>query len=143
MLLLKALVNLVNRRIDILIVKFWALDITSRDMPSVELGEVDAILEQRISNGLQVHVMAVRGKLHAIRQAPRNILQESGSKPRVSISDHPTDNELRIGIQRGEGPGITANARSGHFRRDVLLLRPNKAPYFVDLNSPSRDNCEE
>ena len=89
-----------------------------------KLGEVDSILEQRIGNGLQVHVVAVRGELHAIRQAPRNILQESSSKPRVSVSNHPRDNQLRLGFNRYEGS-----------RR---LRKPAQRPFPVSRSFASR-----
>src|SRR6266704_3411983 len=67
-----------------------------------ELGEVDSILKQRISNSLQIHVVAVRGELHAIRQAPRNIPKKLGSKPRISPSNHPTNDNLCLSINGRE-----------------------------------------
>jgi hypothetical protein len=102
-----------------------------------ELSKVDSIFKQRIGNRLQIHVVAVSSQLNSIRQSLGNILQESGSKPRVSVSNHPRDNKLRIGVDGREGPGVSADARSGHFGRNVLLLRSDERPYLVDLNTLS------
>ena len=53
-----------------------------------EHGIVDSRTE-RIANGGQVHPMAVRGQLNAIRQSRLNVLKERRRKPRVSLSYHP------------------------------------------------------
>src|SRR3989442_2920467 len=57
-----------------------------------ELREVD-IIRERINHRVQIHLMSIRGELHAIRQAPGDILKKLGRKPRVSPSNKPADNK--------------------------------------------------
>jgi len=89
---------------------------------------------ERILNGCQIHLVAVCGQLDAVRQPRLNVLKERGCKPRVSLSYHPTDNQLAICVNRGERPHVAANAITRDLLfRDVLLLAGDERSDLVDL----------
>jgi hypothetical protein len=92
------------------------------------------IIREGINYGIEVHLVAVCRKLHAVRQAPGNILKELGSKPRISPSNHPTDNQLRLRFDGNKRPSVASDPLSGDLRRHVLLLTANKTPDLVNLN---------
>jgi hypothetical protein len=55
---------------------------------------------------------------------------------RVSLSCRPTDNQLRIRVNRRKGPYIAANAAPLDLLfRDVLGLASDERPDFIDLNA--------
>ena len=93
------------------------------------------IAAKRIRDGVQVHLMSVRSELNAIRQALGNILKELRRMPGFPPTNKPTDNQLRVRVNRGERPNVTADALLRHFERDVLLLGVAERPNFIDLNA--------
>jgi hypothetical protein len=103
-----------------------------------QLRVVDLIREG-INNRVQIHLMAVCRKLNAIRQAPGDILKKLGRKPRVSPSNLPIDYELCLSVDGRKRPHVTANPFIGHFHRDILLLRADERPNFINLNTLSGD----
>ena len=85
-------------------VALLSLRIVAEDLH--QLREVDRLAE-RIRNGSQVHLVAVRGQLDSIRQPASYILKEVRCTPRVPLAYSPTDNQLRLRVNRGEGPNVT------------------------------------
>ena len=105
----------------------------------VELSEVDPVTEG-IRNGSQVHPVAVRGQLDSIRQTSCNILKEVRCTPRVPPAYGPANNQLRIRINRGEGPNVASVAHAlPHLLRDVLLFRIAERPNLIDLDALRSD----
>jgi hypothetical protein len=83
--------------------------------------------------------MAVRGQLDSVRQSASYILKEIRCTPRVPPAYGPTDNELRVRINRGEGPDVPSiSSALPHGRRHVLLLGRDKAPNLIDLDALRR-----
>jgi hypothetical protein len=55
--------------------------------------------------------------------------------PIVTPAREPRRDQFRVGIDRGPGPHV-ASIRRGFFgARDVLLLRVDECPDFIDLNA--------
>ena len=83
--------------------------------------------------------MAVRGQLDSIRQPTGYILKEVRRTPRVPPAYGPTDDQLRIRVNRGEGPSVpSVTGAVPHGRRHVLLLGVAKAPNLIDLDALRR-----
>ena len=86
-----------------------------------------------IGDRRQVHFVAVRSQLNAIRQALLNVLKELSRTPRVPNANHPTDNELGLSLNRGERPNVSAYALFQLLDRDLLLLATHEDPNLIDL----------
>ena len=97
------------------------------------------IIGKGINHGIQVHLVAVRGELHAIRQASGHVLKEIGRKPRISPTYRPTDNQLRLCFDGNKRPDIASDTLRGDLRRHVLLLAADEAPNLINLNSLGRN----
>jgi exodeoxyribonuclease III len=96
---------------------------------------VDASAE-RILNGGQVHPVAVRGQLNAVRQPGLNVLKEYRCKPRVSLPHQPADNEFRLGFNGSEGPNVSTDTVSLDFLLGyVFLFTADKRPDFINLHA--------
>ena len=94
------------------------------------------LISKRVRNGKQVHLMAVRGQLDSIRQSASYILKEVRCTPRIPPAYGPANNKLRIRVNRGEGPDVSAIAYAiPHLGRRVLLLGITKAPNLIDLDT--------
>jgi hypothetical protein len=115
-------------------VTFFAFRIVAVDFH--ELREVD-LLTERIRHGSQVHLMAVRGQLDAIRQVARNILKEIRCSPGVPPSYQPRDYQLRLRFDGHKRPDIATDTGFHLFDGHLLLLAANEAPNFVALNALS------
>jgi hypothetical protein len=63
-------------------------------------------LPERIGNGGQIHLVAVRSQLHAIGKARGYILKEVRCIPGVPPSRKPANNQLAIGIDCDKRPRI-------------------------------------
>ncbi len=104
-----------------------------------QLGVVD-LFARCIRDSRQIHLVTVRGQLDSIRKSACNILKEVRRTPRVPPANSPTDNELRLGVNRCEGPNVSRVAYTlPHLRRSVLFLRVAEAPDFIDLNTLRSD----
>lgn len=115
-----------------------AVPSVSFKVTSIDLDEHRVVYAalKRVGHGIQVHLMAVRRQLDAIRQTRFNITKELSSKPRVSPSNHVADDQLRFGINRGERPNVATNAVPlNFFNGHMLLLAANERPDFIGLNA--------
>jgi hypothetical protein len=115
----------------------WAVALLCLRIVAVNLHKlrvVDVRFEG-IGHGVQIHLMAVRGQLDAIRQTRRNVLKELCRTPGIPPANHPTDNELGLSLNRRERPNISADPLLHLFRRDLPLLATHKTPDLIDLNA--------
>jgi hypothetical protein len=78
--------------------------------------------------------VAVRSQLNPIRQTARNVVEKRFGRLSIPIPNHPTQDQLAIGVNCYERPGITSEALSGKRRGNVLGLRGYEAPKLIDLN---------
>src|ERR1035438_2153933 len=92
-------------------------------------------LRKRIRDSHQIHLMAIRGQLDSIRQTAFNVLKERRRTPGIPPSNHPRNYELGLRFNRGERPNVSARPCFRLGSGDILLLAPNKRPYFIDLNA--------
>src|ERR1017187_3378373 len=84
----------------------------------------------------EIHLMPVCRHLNKIRETARYVIQEVLSRFGIAWPDHPTDYQFGIGVNGYEGPRISSVAGTGNNSgSDVLLLRGDKGPQFVDLNT--------
>jgi hypothetical protein len=77
------------------------------------------LIPERIRDGGQIHLVAVRGQLDSIRQPASYILKEVRCTPRVPPAYQPTDNKLRVRVNRREGPNVSADTGFHFLDRDV------------------------
>ena len=83
------------------------------------------LVRKRIRDGAQIHFVAVRCDLDAIRHPRCHVLKERASKPGVPVSNHPTKNKLRICVNCHKRPDIADNPIPLKlFQCDVLSLQP-------------------
>ena len=90
---------------------------------------------ERIRDGHQIHLVAIRGQLDSIRQAAFNVLKECGRTPGIPPSDHPRNHELGLRFNRSERPNVSASPSFRLGSGDVLFLAPDKRPDFINLNA--------
>lgn len=103
-----------------------------------KLREVD-ILSKLLRDSIQVHLMAIRGQLDAIRQTRGNILKKLRCTPGVPPSAKPAQHQLAISVDCSKGPNVTSKAYTlPHLRRGVLVLGIAEAPDLIDLDALGR-----
>ena len=103
-----------------------------------QLREVNPVAE-RVGNRRQIHLVAVRGQLDSIRQPASYVLKKVRRTPRIPPTYHPTDNEFRVRVDRGEGPNVPSIANAlPHLRRGVLFLGVTERPNLIDLDALRR-----
>lgn len=83
----------------------------------------------------QVHLVAVRRQLNAVRHALGDILQEVRRAARVTKADQPAQDQLALRFNRNERPDIAREPTSRHLRRDMLLFRAHEGPDFINLDT--------
>jgi hypothetical protein len=116
---------------------FWRTVLTLFNTPAArrvaidlhELREINIRPAERGFNGDEIMLEPVGRELNPIGKPPLKVVNEGVC---------PAANELGIGIERRPSPNV-----SGAFRRrlgvdDVLVLRVDKAPDFVALNTLGR-----
>jgi hypothetical protein len=92
------------------------------------------VLSERVRDGQQVHLMAVRGQLDSVRQSAFNIPKKLRCTPGIPQSNHPGNNQFGLCFNRGERPNVAANPSVHLLCGHVLLLAANEAPNLIDLN---------
>jgi hypothetical protein len=96
-----------------------------------------------MGNGVQVHLVAVRGQLHAIRKASLNIPKEIRCIPGVPPSSKPANCQLGIRIKSNKRPNIASIAAILEMLRlYVLGLGSHEAPNLIDLDALRGDIAE-
>jgi hypothetical protein len=91
------------------------------------------------ATAVKVHLVAIGRQLDTVCQSAFNVLKEGGSTPAVSPCRHPTDNQLALRFNCGEGPDVARKSRCIDFGRHLFLLAVAKAPDFVDLHALGGD----
>src|ERR1022692_5339980 len=97
------------------------------------------IFRERIGYSRQIHLVAVRGQLHAVRQPACNVLKELRRTPGVPPSCQPRQDKLALGFNCGERPNVATDPGFHLGESDVLLLAPDKRPDLIDLNPLGRN----
>jgi len=87
---------------------------------------------------VQISSESIARKLDAIRQARRQIQHEIARRGRIAIADHPRTNQFSVGVHRYPRPNVTSMAECGTHWSNVLLLRANERPNFVNLDAITR-----
>src|SRR5208283_5895919 len=104
---------------------------------SIDLDQLRVVnaLSESIGDRRQVHLVAVRSQLHPVGETTGNSLKELGSEPSIPATYEPVNDELCVGVDGNENPSVSGEAAIvEHLRRDVLLLRADERPDFVNLD---------
>ena len=97
------------------------------------------VFSERIRDGIQVHLMAIRGQLDSVRQAAFNVPKELRRTPGIPPSYQPRNDQLGLRFNRRERPNVAAYSGFQLLFRNVLLLAADETPDFVNLD-PLRGN---
>ena len=117
-------------------VAFLSLGIVAVDLYKHRVVDVSA---ERIRDGSEIHLMAVRGQLDAIPEPAGNILKEFQRTPGIPPSDEPSNHQLGIGINRRERPNVSAHALFNLLLGDVLFFAADETPDLIHLHALGGD----
>jgi len=99
-------------------------------------GVVD-VRAEGILDRIEVGLVAVRGQLHAMPQAPREVLNERCGTADTTRSYEPARNELCVCVDGRPRPDAADSKLVALLLWRILILRADVTPDFVALNPPA------
>ena len=93
------------------------------------------VAAERILDGSEIHPVAIRRQLDAVRQTIRHIAQKVSGATRIAQADEPRQDQLALRLDGHERPDVADLAVGGAFRGDLLLLAAHKRPDFINLDA--------
>ena len=114
----------------------WAVSLFAFRVGAVNLDDLSVVnfSAEGLHGRQEIHFMPISGQLNPIGETARNVIKEGLGGLGIAVPDHPTQDQLTIGIDCYERPGVTGEATGRNRGRDVLFLRSDKRPKFIDLN---------
>src|SRR5436305_326666 len=89
-----------------------------------------------------VDPVAIGAELDAPLQPARQVGQEDFCVVAGPLADRPSGHQLRIGVNRREGPHVAVTGRPFELLRNVLLLRVTEGPNLIDLQHLAGESLE-